>query len=243
MRKSPKEILHHSLVVLDKSVAQLLTPPRFMSVLGVTVLGLLLIVAWGCQESPPIDKTPIATVFKAPTSVVSEKLYSNNLFYFNLDLAVSAQSFKVMESADVCRGTVFSSDANTQEDAERIDAQFRICYLDTVTVIDADALLNQLDRRSEVVKKGLQAGADEGLPKTCSIGKEKLACLERYVQGKPNLGQGDTRWYLAIVGYEGRLYSVEADCKSDSWAKFWPDFQSVMRTLRFESGVVPQVTP
>lgn len=243
MTTSRRRTFHDLVMASGKSLDRLSSPPLIMTLLGAAALGLVLLTTWGCQKALPLENTPMATAFKTPTPDVPQKLYANKLYYFGVNLNDATESFGVDESASDCKGTVFSSNPAQQDGSKWTRAEFRICYLGTVSTVDADTLLQQLDQRSELVKKSLHPGADAGLPKACKIGRDRLACIERHVQGRDKLGQGEMRWYQAVVGYEGRLYAVEAMCDSAGWDAFWPSFQNLVGTLRFDSGVVPQVTP
>lgn len=243
MATSKRKLLYQLAVTSGENLDRLSSPPLIMTLLGVVVLGFALLTAWGCQQSPPTGSTPMATVFKTPTPNASQKAYVNSLYYFSLDRDEETRSFKVTEGTDDCQGTEFSSNASAQEDAKWTKALYRICYLDTASAVDATSLLKRLDQRTDVIKKSLSWDADIGLPRACEIGKEKSACLERYVQGKDSLSQREMRWYQAVMSYEGRFYAFEAMCDSGGWDVLWPSFRSAMNTLRFESGVVPQITP
>ncbi len=243
MTTSRKEYLRQLALASGKNLDRLSSPSLIMALLTVVALGILLLTAWGCQDRLPVENTPVTTALKTPTPEVANQSYVNKLYYFSIGRDQLAQSFQVEERASDCRGTVFSNIANDQEDVQWSRAQYRICYLNTVSAVDAEALLKQLDQRKEVILSGLHSGADVGLPKACTVGKEKLACLERYIQGRDSLSQKEMRWYQAVVGYEGRLYAIEAMCDSAAWDQLWPSLLTVMNSLRFDSGVIPETAP
>lgn len=225
-----------------------LTPGRWLSSLFrktvpvwlVLLLGVLaVIVIWLAlpllgQGTPQIPHE--TEKLAVPTAEVLE--YTDDLHAFHVSYATGEAWEAEPIAAQGCIGSIFASDVEGLKAQDPKYPRLRVCFLGFALDQPGKSLNQYLDERL-AWPTGLQVLSwDRGMIKDVEIGTDKTSGRGAFLIGTEAESNRPTKWYIAIVNFEGRIYSIEAVATQQEWDALWPKFTRLIERIQFGSGVI-----
>ncbi len=79
---------------------------------------------------------------------------------------------------------------------------------------------------------------EPGLVTDIDVGTGRTSGHGEYLLGTDAESKRPTKWYVAVVDFEGRVYSVEAAATQEQWDDFGPRFSRLIERIEFDSNVI-----